>query len=525
MGDDNKIKDLVAQASRESLAKSLQNQQKESLNYDLEQEFAATKKHRSFFVVGLTLVTMIALVFSAWLAVRIIERRSSQHQVDISSFEDLNLKDLLNVAKRTEDELALAQRELIALERQREDEIRVVQSASTAELELINAQRSSETEKSRARAVALQRRDNQNAEITVRYEPLIMAKLQQIDEISRRLAQYDSRMLEQAKANEEMLASERRLFEMGKQNLIETYDERIGLLEKQLQEENERFEKSRTELVATLRATHQAELHDRSLLYNPVFSDPVLLDILEQPAADTSAFRRLFDHSDGESGMALPEAIIQAGSDSASAERVSAIIGLAETAANQAATLEALGAALADVPYFNSVPVAHKRLQDAAYGLASAYSSIAELLASELLQIRQAYQNLETHSQATIRTLEAERQRLMANLTERQNNLQNVETENSIYQSALDVLAIRSGDAGFVLEVRGREYVIWLRPLAGFNRPGRAWIVRNERSLASISVEPDGDLYRGQLLELTGEEVPDIFDSVVLQLDSATEGE
>lgn len=545
MGDDNQIKDLVAQVSRESLAQSLQNLQKETLAYDLEREFAATKKHRSFFVLGLTLVTVLALVFSAWLTVRIIERRSAQQNVDISSFEDLNLKDLLNVAKRTEDELAVAQRELIALERQQEDEVRLVQSAYSAELELIGAQRGSEADKVRSRSAALQRRDAQLAEIRLRYEPLIIAKQQQIEEISRRLAQYDSRMLEQAKANEEMLASERRLFELDRERLLETHSQQLAVLQTQLVEESERFEKSRAELLATLRSSHQAELREQALVYNPQFADAGLLAILDARPPDVAGFLKLFDAaaaveadpSANATAEGSPEATPDeaAGSPAAPVEPkprlpLAALIldtgvdvtALGTQAAIQASNLLRLAEALTAIPYYNSVPPALAQLRASAFALASTYNSVAELLAVELTQARQAYAQLQSQSQAAIRRLEAERQTLQSTLAERQSNLRNAETENSVYRAALEVLAVRSGDTGYVLEVGDTDYVIWLRPLVALNRPGRAWIVRNERSMASIRIEPDGLLYRGFLLELTGEDSPQIFDSVVLELDSAT---
>jgi len=158
MGDANKIKDLVSASSREYLARSLETTEG-GKPYVLEEEFSATRRNRSFFVVGVTLLTVAAFVATAFLLTRAIERATENQTVDVSSFEDLNLKDLLDVAKRAEERFDLLTRELGVLERAMEAELRAVRLAYESDADVIAVERISDSARRSRLAQAARRRD------------------------------------------------------------------------------------------------------------------------------------------------------------------------------------------------------------------------------------------------------------------------------------------------------------------------------------------------------------------------------
>ena len=338
MGDENQIRKLVSEASRESLEKSLELVRKETKPYDLFKEFSATKLNRSIFVPIVTLATVVFFAIVALATARVIETISERQDVDISSFDDLNLKDLLDVAKRTEAEYVGLQRELSMLEREQAAEIRVINEGYAAELDIIEARRISDDEKRRLGQQAAQRRDQAIRQVQARFAPLLEAKSLEVASAAGRLEQYDSRMLDQAKQNEEMLAAERRIFELEQQQLTEYYETRLSTLEQEIAAERIAFNKNKDELLLALQNARSAEMSETTLRFNPVFTDPAILALLEDSPARPEPLNPM-----------APASLLQAGLDASVMEAM---------ALETVADIQNLGAALEAIPYSNSVPLA-----------------------------------------------------------------------------------------------------------------------------------------------------------------------
>ncbi|MFH2115141.1 MAG: hypothetical protein ABIJ86_11615, partial [Spirochaetota bacterium] len=464
MGDENQIRKIVSEASRESLAKSLELVQKETKPYDLFMEFSATKLNRSFFVPLVTLATVVFFAIVAIATARVIQTISERQEVDISSFDDLNLKDLLDVAKRTEDEYVGLQRELSTLERERDAEIHTINEGYAAELEIITARRISDDEKRRLEQQAAQRRDQVIKQVELRFAPLLEAKALEVASAADRLEQYDSRMLDQARQNEEMLAAERKVFELEQQQLVEHYEARLSTLEQDIAAERIAFNKNKDELMQALQKARSAEMTETNLRYNPVFNDPVILALLEDSPTrpeplDTKA----------------PASLLKAGLDASALETL---------ALKTAADIRGLGDALADVPYFNSIPPTLAAMEKSAYALADSYRRMADTAGLALLA-----------SQDRIKALEAEISSTRSVVSGTQEQLETIRREQAVYSTAIDALAQLNGDAGYVLEATTNSIKVWLRPISASMAPDDEWIVRGERTIATVSLSPEGPLY------------------------------
>lgn len=493
MGDENQIRQLVSEASRESLAKSLELVQRESKPYDLFKEFSATKLNRSIFVPAVTLATVVFFAVMALATARIIEAISERQEVDISSFDDLNLKELLDIAKRTEAVFVGLQRELTALERERDTETRVIHDGYEAELEIIAARRISDGEKRRLGQQAAQRRDQAVRQVEIRFAPLLEAKELEVASAAARLEQYDSRMLDQARQNEEMLAAERRIFELEQQRLTEYFESRLSSLEQEMAAERVAFNRNKDDLIQAMENARIAEIGETTLLYNPVFSDPAILALLEGSTVrpDPMDFR-------------APASLLQAGLDASAMEAL---------ALETAAGIRRLGDALATVPYLNSVPPTLAALEKSAYLLADIYRRMADTVGLALLA-----------SQDRIRVLETELAASRSLATGAQSELGLLRREQAVYSTAIDALAQLNGDAGYVLEANANSIKVWLRPINASTAPADAWIVRDEKTIATVSLRQDGPLYAATIIEASGTEMPRLFDSVVVRIDDTDQG-
>ena len=493
MGDENQIRKLVSEASRESLEKSLELVRKETKPYDLFKEFSATKLNRSIFVPIVTLATVVFFAIVALATARVIETISERQDVDISSFDDLNLKDLLDVAKRTEAEYVGLQRELSMLEREQAAEIRVINEGYTAELDIIEARRISDDEKRRLGQQATQRRDQTIRQVQARFAPLLEAKALEVASAAGRLEQYDSRMLDQAKQNEEMLAAERRIFELEQQKLTEYYETRLSTLEQEIAAERIAFNKNKDELLQALQNARSAEMSETTLRFNPVFTDPEILALLGDSPARPEPLNPM-----------APASLLQAGLDASAMEAM---------ALETVADIQNLGAALEAIPYSNSVPLALAALEKSAYLLADIYRRMADTVGLALLS-----------SQDRIKALENELSTSRSAISGVQSQIGVLRREQAVYTTAIDALAQLNGDAGYVLEANDTSIKIWLRPINASTAPADAWIVRDERTIATVSLRPDGPLYTATITEASGTEMPRLFDVVVVRIDDTDQG-
>ncbi len=482
MGDANKIKDLVSASSREYLARSLETTEG-GKPYILEDEFAATKRNRSFFVTGITLLTVAAFVATAFLLTRAIERSTESQTVDVSSFEDLNLKDLLDVAKRAQERFDVLTREYGDIERAMDAELRAVTLAYDAEAELIAVERISDSARRSRLATAARRRDAAAADARKRYEPLLAAKKAELDDAAAALDSFDSRRLEQAKKNEELLASERRLFEAEKARLAEYYEERLASLGAEAKAERARLEAAKDSLLAAVERGKAEELAELFALYNPLFDDQASIGAV-------AAFSERGDFPSDLSGKALLAVGLKAREELLAIE---AAIGGMET----------LSARLAEIPYERSVPEALAAMRNAATSLASSYAAMLDACVA-LVAVR----NEELSEKA------AAHERTTDELAKARSSLGVSEREGAAYAGALQSLARESGDAGYVLAVDGARLTLWLDPLAA--GATEAWVFRDERAIARLSIERHGKVFRGTVLEAEGEPRP--FDKILVTI-------
>lgn len=285
MGDERKIEkssenvqDLVEQSKLVFLRELSTEFQERQAQYNLEEEFAKTKRNRSLLVPMVVVGIVLFFVAGAVGITLYIENRSKDVQVGVHAFEDVNLRDVLDAAKRNEQEMEAARRELENLLALQESEIGQARRAFERESEIITASVSlSEEEKARRIAAARAALGRQTDRIRKAYQPKIEEKEAEIEDIQKQMEAYDTRQVQRAKEQEEILNNQRKLFEFELAQTKAAYEKELKDLNIRYTREIEELKKYQQELIAVLKANHAREIANLILKYNPkAVSDPVV---------------------------------------------------------------------------------------------------------------------------------------------------------------------------------------------------------------------------------------------------------
>ncbi len=252
--------------------------------YDLQAEFARTKKNRSLVVPGVILALIVLFSVVVIGVTRYIQSVSRSIQVDIDDFADVNLRDVLDEAQRLQNQLETAQRELRRLQNELADNVSRVERERDRGIQLLQdqglnaAQRTARTNELNAQA------ESEIESLQAEYGPRIAELEERIQDLQDQIAQYDSRQLEQAREQEEILNNQQQIAEQEKRELreqyeaeiariTESYESEIGRLESFQEEFEQTIRQRHSEELAALRAQHQRELEAMYDRYNPVFSE------------------------------------------------------------------------------------------------------------------------------------------------------------------------------------------------------------------------------------------------------------
>jgi len=292
MDHDDKVKDLIVKGKKAFLKKTGAKEAKQEA-YQLDREFAKTKKNRSPIVWISIAIFIVVFGVAATLVTLYIERESKQVAVDIEDFADVNLKDVLDRAKKIENELEAAKRELQNLLAARDKAIKGVNDELGRQLTLLSSRSVSAGEKQRREGDLREQAAADIEAINAEYQPKIEELQARIAALQDEIDAYDTRLVEQAKEQQEVLNSQQRKHEIQLESTISYYETQIEEITSKNESEVAALNEYHDSYVAQQEANHANEisrlkrLHAREvaaliLKYNPEFTSPELLEIIER---------------------------------------------------------------------------------------------------------------------------------------------------------------------------------------------------------------------------------------------------
>jgi hypothetical protein len=306
--------------------------------YNLNDEFAKTRKNRSFVVLAAISATVVAFGLFAFLFNNYVDAKSNQVGISTQEFDDINLRDILDKATVIENDLALQKAQLKILDDDLAKNIEKAKGDSNDQLALFRS--------TNPKAADLQAKSEElakNLETRIQAITLSAAKakkptLDRIDELGKQLAAFDPRKLEVAKKQEVVLNNERRVYNIERDRMQALLGDQIKQLGVDYGAQLKKRDAFIRDLETSAHATLVREQERLKLLYNPILTDDQSLRLLGQPV-DNQRFDRY--------AMRLPVTYEKAG-----------VIPPARIAqANQSlADYDALIKTLNQVPYTNSIP-------------------------------------------------------------------------------------------------------------------------------------------------------------------------
>lgn len=277
MGDERKIEgtnsevpDLVEKSKSLFLQELASEFRQRQAQYNLETEFAKTKQNRSL-LVPIVLAGIVLFFLAGSVGVTLyIDKKSREVQVGAQAFESVNLREVLDTAKRLETDLANARKDLENLQNGQNSEVEQARLAFQRESELISSATDlTESVKGERLQAARLRLNRQLNAIQASYASRIAAKEKEIEKIQKEIDSYDARQVQKAREQEEVLNNQRRLHEMEMERTLKAHQQELRELDQRYIREIEGLKKYQQDLLAVLKANHAREIAALILKYNP----------------------------------------------------------------------------------------------------------------------------------------------------------------------------------------------------------------------------------------------------------------
>lgn len=463
--------DLVERSKLVFLREIVSEFRRKQQQYDVEVEFAKTKRNRSLFV-PLTIIGLIAAFTVVVIGVtRYIQNNSRDITIDIDDFADVNLREVLDEAQRLQNELDAAVRELEQVISERDRRITVIERDRDQAISLLSnaalstAQRNAQT--NQISATAATDIDVVTGEAAVR-----IAELEQrIAELQAAIDQYDTRQLEQARAQAEILNNERELFELQLQDTVDRYESEIATLTERYETEIAGLERFQAEFEQTLRARHQREIAALILRYNPDVSGEEIAQLLD---VEFGAPVVQFDGLAPYAATLESEGILAPEEYTALNERYRELMALVER--------------LDAVPYRNSVP------------------AMLEALDLRLRELVLRYETMWTGLEDSV--------------VQRDSVIDDLQGRVDDFLFALDELTFANGDTGYILDPRDPdELVVFVGQIHSVVAGNVGYVFRTDDTYVGlIEFDQRGERLIARVVETAPNMELRAFDKVLVQV-------
>ena len=237
MGNDNKINQTNEQRHKEVLLflndelNRLQTTNSAS-SYDLEKEYAKTKKNKSLFSTLLLTISIIVVFLLAWGITAYINTKNEEITVNLAEFEGLNVKNLLDSVNKVQTNYDNAMKNKANIISDRDVALKKAEEKRDSELFLIESLNlDSKKEIQKRQDAVYEEYEASVKQINEYYDPQIVLAENELAEYKKQLDEYDTSKLEAARQQEQALDSERRVHRLEIQKISKEYEARINSLQ------------------------------------------------------------------------------------------------------------------------------------------------------------------------------------------------------------------------------------------------------------------------------------------------------
>jgi len=482
MDNEKQIKDLVTRSKNVFLRDAIP-ELTEKQNYVLEDEFAKTKRNRNLFVWFSLAALVVVFLLATIILTGSIQKSAENVQVEVKDFEDVNLQDVLDRAKRLENSIRDVQLRLVKVKEEKQIALNAINNDNAQRRDIIVNQRISENERKRRLRDLDADTARQIQALDEKYDPSINELEEELAALQAEMEQYDARRLAEARAQQEILNNQKRLFDMEMERTVSQYEERLRQMQESYETELAKATENQANLVRTIEARVAAEKADLVLLYNPNITEQPVADILSLPVSK----ERLGDFQ-----LAQPDQMVFD-------EKI-----LTEAQYTAISTyvdhLRTILAEFEKIPYENSIPPALKQIETAA------------------LEILGSYEALISSAQTAVSGKIAEMQRM-------NRSVKSLRAEIDQYRYALDSLVRQNRENGYIIDPRNTADIgYFLHDLHLVNDGDFGIVFRQDNEyIGKVGFKKEGDRLRAFLAELNSQSNPmQPFDKILLEVNQET---
>lgn len=288
--------------------------------YNLEEEYAKTKKNHQALVWILLAACFVFVGVGTFITVKSVSASNEKITVNIDTFNDLNLKELLGMvsssqnlyedALRTKENI-LAERDekLTAAAQKRENDLFVLQSVAKVS--------SKESISESTKKIQEQYEQTVN-QINSAYEFRISEINNLISEYDKNLSGFDSEKVITAKANESVIDSQKQLNDLRMAKIVKSYNSQIKELRSQLEQQQKQAVEEQRNAVEKVRQLYQAkiDLLDPDARSQSEIQDQIILETGIPKTISSTTSIQFNKHFDGQSYLSQSKAPSQIFTDS-----------------------------------------------------------------------------------------------------------------------------------------------------------------------------------------------------------------
>ena len=194
--DEKKVVHLFLQDELQPLS------QEKPHSYNLETEYAKTKKNKSPFIWILMILCFLLAGLFAFAMSRYVDYTNNNISINIDSFDDLNLKNLLDIVSQTKSQYDTAVNDKSELEANLNNSLQQAERKRDADLFTLQSLKLSSKENLKRKNIINTEYKTTVQNLHDKYDVQISTKQGLIDQYQKQLAEYDSSKVEQAKQQE-----------------------------------------------------------------------------------------------------------------------------------------------------------------------------------------------------------------------------------------------------------------------------------------------------------------------------------
>ena len=246
--------------------------------YNLEEEYAKTKKNKNHSVVLILLALVLLVIGITYGITSFIAYQNKKIDVAIDVFADANLMELFDMVSRTEDALASAQSEKARLEILRQTEFEEIEARKEGDLYgLQNMRLKKAAQREREKEIQADY-EKDFASAKDYYDRELVFLETSIDEYRKQLESLDSSRIKQAQEQQAALDFQRHIYEMEKVEVQEQYELRVQDLQEKLSEQQRLSHERQKAVVDAITEDYQSFI----ALLDPVIEDMQVDEIKEE---------------------------------------------------------------------------------------------------------------------------------------------------------------------------------------------------------------------------------------------------